>query len=410
MNKLPNLQTIGEILKDINEQFEGLQSSGSETREISAMNLELFEATVHYFSANVSVFRKVQSSILDTLEEPTSGTHGNTSDKVSASPSYVGVSATAAEGLMEVKEESLPGDEISVNNDIYEEEGEVYGAEYSQDEEPNVELAQQADFDADDDEEEAEAEITNTFVEYVPTSVEEDQFGCESTHEALTEEVAAVEATSTDVDSDTIETAPLFDFDTRSASLKDVEQQDTEYPDYIENFETSVRLDDAEESNEVVDVEQAQAQEQEQEDTQSLTNTEPPRDYFQAVPNEWNKDEPIAQNTSQTPPRPRSLNEILGSNRNVDPSSANVGSRFDRAKISDLKTAISLNDKLLFIKDLFNGYSLAYSEAIELLNRFDSLDEAQRFLDSNYAEKNQWATKQDTVDKFYAILRKRFDH
>jgi hypothetical protein len=76
--------------------------------------------------------------------------------------------------------------------------------------------------------------------------------------------------------------------------------------------------------------------------------------------------------------------------------------------VLDIKTAINLNDKLLFIKDLFNGYSLAYSEAVELLNRFDNFAEADAFLQSNYALKNGWSEKPQTVEKLYAILRKRF--
>jgi len=76
--------------------------------------------------------------------------------------------------------------------------------------------------------------------------------------------------------------------------------------------------------------------------------------------------------------------------------------------ISDLKQAISLNDKLLYIKDLFNGYNLAYSEAIDILNRFSSFKEAEDFLQTNYAVKNQWDARQATVDKFYALLRRRY--
>ncbi len=76
--------------------------------------------------------------------------------------------------------------------------------------------------------------------------------------------------------------------------------------------------------------------------------------------------------------------------------------------ISDLKQAIRLNDKLLFIKDLFNGYNLAYSEAIDLLNRFHSFEEAEEFLRINYSVKNQWDSKQATVDKFHALLKRRF--
>lgn len=78
-------------------------------------------------------------------------------------------------------------------------------------------------------------------------------------------------------------------------------------------------------------------------------------------------------------------------------------------KVVDLRTAINLNDKLMFIRDLFNGYSLAYSEALELLNRFDNYGEADAFLQTNYALKNGWSSKPQTVEKFYSLLRKKFN-
>jgi len=76
--------------------------------------------------------------------------------------------------------------------------------------------------------------------------------------------------------------------------------------------------------------------------------------------------------------------------------------------ISDLKQAITLNDKLLYIKDLFNGYNLAYSEALDILNRFNSFDEAENFLKTSYAVKNNWDSKPSTTEKFYDLLRRRF--
>ncbi|RYD94600.1 MAG: hypothetical protein EOP54_17240 [Sphingobacteriales bacterium] len=76
--------------------------------------------------------------------------------------------------------------------------------------------------------------------------------------------------------------------------------------------------------------------------------------------------------------------------------------------VTDLKSAINLNDKLLFVKDLFNGYSLAYSEAIEILNRFHSFEEAERFLNANYVTKNNWESKPATTERFYALLRRRY--
>ncbi|NGF58292.1 hypothetical protein G5B00_17450 [Parapedobacter sp. SGR-10] len=119
----------------------------------------------------------------------------------------------------------------------------------------------------------------------------------------------------------------------------------------------------------------------------------------------------IEQQTEQeAPSRPLSINELIQQQKMAG---KNFTQQFQTStsssdKVLDIKTAISLNDKLLFIKDLFNGYSLAYSEAIELLNRFDNFAEADAFLQSNYALKNGWADKPQTVEKLYAVLRKKF--
>ncbi|HEY0055639.1 MAG TPA: hypothetical protein VGB63_09805 [Pedobacter sp.] len=97
------------------------------------------------------------------------------------------------------------------------------------------------------------------------------------------------------------------------------------------------------------------------------------------------------------------LNEIISAQRAPIPTT-----QFNRQPVTDLKSIINLNDKLLFIKDLFNGYSLAYSEAIEIINRFDSFDAADNFLKTNYSAKNNWAAKQATAEKFYELLNRRF--
>jgi hypothetical protein len=98
------------------------------------------------------------------------------------------------------------------------------------------------------------------------------------------------------------------------------------------------------------------------------------------------------------------MNDILASQT----SQNTVSSQFNQRQVNDLKSPINLNDKLLFVRDLFNGYSLAYSEAIEILNRFDNFESADNFLKQNYLSKNNWAEKQHVADKFYEILNKRF--
>ncbi|TKB98721.1 hypothetical protein [Pedobacter cryophilus] len=98
------------------------------------------------------------------------------------------------------------------------------------------------------------------------------------------------------------------------------------------------------------------------------------------------------------------LNDLLSSKKDQRMPSSNLG---QKASI-DLKTTISLNDKMIFIKELFSGYNLAYSEAIEILNRFESFDAADNFLLKNYAKKNNWENKQDVVDRFYEYLNRKF--
>ncbi|TDQ77002.1 hypothetical protein [Sphingobacterium yanglingense] len=109
--------------------------------------------------------------------------------------------------------------------------------------------------------------------------------------------------------------------------------------------------------------------------------------------------------------RPLTINELIHQQRLAG---VNMTQQFQTSnaqeRVMDLKSAVSLNDKLLFIKDLFNGYSLAYSEALELLNRLNNFAEADAFLQSNYALKNGWAEKPQTVDKFYILLRKKFSN
>ncbi len=98
------------------------------------------------------------------------------------------------------------------------------------------------------------------------------------------------------------------------------------------------------------------------------------------------------------------LNEFLSNQTTPQ----NISSRLSSFATNDLKSAITLNDKMIFIKELFQGYNLAYSEAIEILNRFDSFESADNFLQKNYAVKNKWIDKQDVVDRFYEILNRRY--
>jgi hypothetical protein len=114
--------------------------------------------------------------------------------------------------------------------------------------------------------------------------------------------------------------------------------------------------------------------------------------------------QPVVEHKAHADKPSSTINDIIGAKL----ANSRLADKFDLPSITDLKSAINLNDKLLYVKDLFNGYSMAYSEAIEILNRFNKFDEADAFLKTNYVKKNNWETKQATADKFYTLLRRRY--
>lgn len=116
------------------------------------------------------------------------------------------------------------------------------------------------------------------------------------------------------------------------------------------------------------------------------------------------RNEPVSVVPVSTDDRVPTLNEVLSAGKKIE----TVVSTINQSQEKDLKSMIKLNDKLMFVRDLFNGYSLAYSEAIDFINRFDSFEAADKFLKHNYADKNRWSEKQSSVDQFYEVLSRRF--
>ncbi|MDT4854127.1 hypothetical protein FQZ97_884150 [compost metagenome] len=110
-----------------------------------------------------------------------------------------------------------------------------------------------------------------------------------------------------------------------------------------------------------------------------------------------------AQTVAEDPAYTPTLNDMLAAK-----ADKKINEQTGAKRVTDLKMAVNLNDKLIYIKDLFNGYNLAYAEAIEIANKLANFEAADQFFQKNYAVKNDWASKQATVDKFYELLNQRF--
>ncbi|RRA98881.1 hypothetical protein [Larkinella rosea] len=85
-----------------------------------------------------------------------------------------------------------------------------------------------------------------------------------------------------------------------------------------------------------------------------------------------------------------------------------VGETFYRAPIESISKSISLNQKFMFINQLFNGNAASYNEAIEELNRATSYDQARDLVSYRYAAQYLWDMSSDEVAMLIDILKRRF--
>ncbi len=74
----------------------------------------------------------------------------------------------------------------------------------------------------------------------------------------------------------------------------------------------------------------------------------------------------------------------------------------------DIRTNIGINDKYLYISELFLDDKSAYDAAVKELNKCNSLHEAMRFADNELNNKYNWDKESPTVQSFYTLLSSSF--
>ncbi len=75
--------------------------------------------------------------------------------------------------------------------------------------------------------------------------------------------------------------------------------------------------------------------------------------------------------------------------------------------VEHLKQLISINDKFIFINELFDGNLKEYNEAIETLDGFRAKNDAYNYLDL-LRKKNLWELESGTLMKLKEIVEKKF--
>ncbi len=74
-------------------------------------------------------------------------------------------------------------------------------------------------------------------------------------------------------------------------------------------------------------------------------------------------------------------------------------------KITRIKDSLTINQKFMFTKMLFNGDFEIFSQAIDRLDTFDNLSQANAYVEKSYPE---WDKESEEYEEFLEIMEKRF--
>jgi hypothetical protein len=78
------------------------------------------------------------------------------------------------------------------------------------------------------------------------------------------------------------------------------------------------------------------------------------------------------------------------------------------APIRDLRKAIGINDRYLFISELFRGDEVMYERSIKTINNFSIYQEAYYWMERELKLKLAWDQEKYSAQLFYQLVRRRF--
>lgn len=99
-----------------------------------------------------------------------------------------------------------------------------------------------------------------------------------------------------------------------------------------------------------------------------------------------------------------SINDKFSSNADQP----TLADKLSQQPIKDLTKAIGLNQKFLFMNDLFEGENEKYKEAVETINNFSVFIEADEYINKNLKYKYNWDTDGVSAQKFMDLVKRRF--
>ncbi len=134
---------------------------------------------------------------------------------------------------------------------------------------------------------------------------------------------------------------------------------------------------------------------------------EPEEEIPTLVQHQGNKTEPKKDDAG------KEINETAANNHaslneKLKQSMIDLGDTLTEVPVRDLRKAIGVNDRYLFINELFRGDEVAYERSIKTINSFSIFAEAEYWIQRELKVKNGWDAGNEMVTQFYQLVKRRF--
>jgi hypothetical protein len=110
----------------------------------------------------------------------------------------------------------------------------------------------------------------------------------------------------------------------------------------------------------------------------------------------------ISKEVNESVSQQESLNDKLKEDR------TEVMHALKDSPIRDLRKAIGINDRFVFINELFRGDEAMYERCIKTINSFNIYPEAEYWMNRELMVKLGWDENLGSVKNFYQLVRRRF--
>jgi hypothetical protein len=111
--------------------------------------------------------------------------------------------------------------------------------------------------------------------------------------------------------------------------------------------------------------------------------------------------------------RAREVNDVIGStttslNDKLKSEVADLKSAINDTPVRDLRKAIGVNDRYVFINQLFRGDEVMYERSLKTINGFRILPEAEYWMERELKVKLGWDENREATRHFYQLVKRRF--